>query len=148
MTADRQSCHRKASVAAMWYHLAIIIALLHLEVFIMTRRKKTRSLSRIHNVKTGNIAKLKRASNSDRQSKKRTNNKTKSVYEKFLDSNESAKRDVIAEQEQLRKQAEKQVEKDTELKQKVESEPPTEKPFKSKTNLLDELDNDLGGDIF
>lgn len=49
----------------------------------MTRIKKTRSLKRIHNVKTGSKQKLKRASESDRQTGK-GKKKTLSVYEKYL----------------------------------------------------------------
>ena len=57
----------------------------------MTRRKKTRSLKRIHNVKTGSISKLKRAAGADRQTGKRVSNKTKSVYEKYLEQNPDAR---------------------------------------------------------
>ena len=57
----------------------------------MTRRKKTRSLKRIHNVKTGSISKLKRAESNDRQTGKRVSNKTKSVYEKYLEENPQAR---------------------------------------------------------
>lgn len=57
----------------------------------MTRKKKTRSLKRIHSVKTGNTSKLKRAGDTDRQSSNlKTKNKPKSVYQKFLDKNPDA----------------------------------------------------------
>ena len=126
----------------------VLLRVAVLEVIKMTRRKKTRSLSRIHNVKTGNIAKLKRASNSDRQSKKRTNSKTKSVYEKFLDENSAAKQSVVAEQERLRKQAEHDSKGIDNPRQPEQAIIDKHKTNKSKINLLDELDNDLDGDIF
>ncbi|SIT16031.1 MAG: hypothetical protein C9355_02010 [Thalassolituus maritimus] len=65
----------------------------------MTRKKKTRSLSRIHQVKTGSIKKLKREAGTDRQSGKRTSKKNKSVFEKFLESNPEAKKQLKADQE-------------------------------------------------
>lgn len=69
------------------------------EVVTMTRKKKTRSLSRIHQVKTGSIKKLKREAGTDRQSGKRTSKKNKSVFEKFLESNPDAKKQLKADQE-------------------------------------------------
>jgi hypothetical protein len=62
----------------------------------MTRQKKTRSLKRIHSVKTGNPAKLKREANFDRQTGKRVKNRVPSVYEKFLAENPEAKEQEIA----------------------------------------------------
>lgn len=57
----------------------------------MTRKKKSRSLKRIHSVKTGNISKLKRAGTTDRQSTNlKAKDKPKSVYQKFLDENPDA----------------------------------------------------------
>ena len=57
----------------------------------MTRKKKSRSLKRIHSVKTGNISKLKRAGTTDRQnSNLKDKNKPKSVYQKFLEENPDA----------------------------------------------------------
>lgn len=57
----------------------------------MTRKKKSRSLKRIHSVKTGNISKLKRAGTVDRQnSNLKAKAKPKSVYQKFLDENPEA----------------------------------------------------------
>lgn len=49
----------------------------------MTRAKKTRSLKRIHQVKTGSKQKLKRAADNDRQTGK-GKKKNLSVYEKHL----------------------------------------------------------------
>lgn len=49
----------------------------------MTRSKKTRSLKRIHQVKTGSKQKLKRAIGNDRQGRK-CEQPTLSVYEKYL----------------------------------------------------------------
>jgi len=65
----------------------------------MTRRKKTRSLSRIHKVKTGSIKKLKREAGNDRQSGKRVTRKNKSVFEKFLEANPEAKEQLKADQQ-------------------------------------------------
>ena len=56
----------------------------------MTRKKKSRSLKRIHSVKTGTPSKLKRSSTTDRQSSIKTKDKPKSVYQKFLDENPDA----------------------------------------------------------
>jgi hypothetical protein len=56
----------------------------------MTRKKKTRSLKRIHSVKTGTPSKLKRDSTTDRQASLKTKGKPKSVYQKFLDENPDA----------------------------------------------------------
>jgi hypothetical protein len=57
----------------------------------MTRKKKSRSLKRIHSVKTGNISKLKRAGTTDRQSTNlKAKNKPKSIYQKFLEENPDA----------------------------------------------------------
>ena len=64
----------------------------------MTRIKKTRSLKRIHKVKTGNTAKLKRSAGNDRQTGKRTKKRTPSLYEKFLAENPDAKQQQVAEQ--------------------------------------------------
>lgn len=57
----------------------------------MTRKKKSRSLKRIHNVKTGNASKLKRDAPTDRQNTNlKSKTKPKSVYQKFLDENPDA----------------------------------------------------------
>ena len=57
----------------------------------MTRKKKSRSLKRIHSVKTGNISKLKRAGTTDRQNTNlKAKAKPKSVYQKFLEENPDA----------------------------------------------------------
>lgn len=65
----------------------------------MTRKKKSRSLKRIHGVKTGAIQKLKREAGHDRQTGKRVKNTTKSVFQKFLDENPEAKKDLIKDQQ-------------------------------------------------
>ncbi len=58
----------------------------------MTRIKKTRSLKRIHKVKTGSVSKLKREAGADRQNTKRLKGrKTLSVFEKYLLENPEAK---------------------------------------------------------
>ena len=63
----------------------------------MTRKKKSRSLKRIHNVKTGSVSKLKRAANTDRQSSlSKKKDKPKSIYQKFIDDNPDAAEKQIA----------------------------------------------------
>jgi hypothetical protein len=64
----------------------------------MTRLKKNRSLKRIHKVKTGNAAKLKREAGNDRQTGKRVKNRVPSVFEKFLAENPEAKAALNKEQ--------------------------------------------------
>jgi hypothetical protein len=49
----------------------------------MTRKKKSRSLKRIHGVKTGAIQKLKREAGHDRQTGKRVKNTTKLYSKSF-----------------------------------------------------------------
>lgn len=62
----------------------------------MTRIKKTRSLKRIHKVKTGSISKLKREAGGNRQSTKRLKDrKTLSVFEKYLLENPEAKQALV-----------------------------------------------------
>lgn len=57
----------------------------------MTRKKKSRSLKRIHSVKTGNVSKLKRAGTTDRQnSNLKSKAKPKSIYQRFLEDNPEA----------------------------------------------------------
>tara|TARA_B100000676_G_C17766721_1_gene674483 strand:- start:58 stop:438 length:381 start_codon:yes stop_codon:yes gene_type:complete len=107
------------------------------EAATMTRKKKTRSLSRIHQVKTGSIKKLKREAGTDRQSGKRTSKKNKSVFEKFLDSNPEAKKQLKADQEAARKK---------EGKQRVDSQKDRENKREEETkerdpDLLSLLDN-------
>lgn len=104
----------------------------------MTRQKKTRSLSRIHKVKTGNIAKLKREAGSDRQSSKRIKGrKQASAYEKFLAENPDAKQKALAEQQKDNKPKPKAHEKKAEPRQQ-----PREK------GLLDQLDSKDFNDIY
>jgi len=106
----------------------------------MTRRKKTRSLSRIHKVKTGNIAKLKRDSGNDRQTGKRIKGrKQTSAYEKFLAENPDAKQKAVQEQQQQEERA----------KQAPAKESKPESPAKPKEkNLLDQLDSKDFNDIY
>lgn len=113
----------------------------------MTRQKKTRSLKRIHKVKTGNVKKLKRALGNDRQTGKRVKNKTKSAYEKYLEQNPEAR--------------EKQTQKPTQVSPYAESASASSKEKNSKdkkgadskeksTDLYDEFErsNQGGEDIF
>lgn len=112
----------------------------------MTRKKKSRSLKRIHSVKTGNTAKLKREAGSNRQSNKRLKGRrTQSVFEKFLAENPETKAQMVqqesakaaqdlAAQQQKREQAEQQ--------QAEQEQKPREK------NLLDQLESKDFGDIY
>lgn len=53
----------------------------------MTRKKKTRSLKRIHDVRTGSIKDFKREANNDRQPGKRVKGRrVLSAYEKHMQS--------------------------------------------------------------
>ncbi|MCY0965456.1 hypothetical protein [Parathalassolituus penaei] len=73
----------------------------------MTRQKKTRSLKRIHSVKTGSRSKMKREANFDRQTGKRVKNRVPSVYEKFLAENPEVRdQEVARETARQRKQEE------------------------------------------
>ena len=99
----------------------------------MTRKKKTRSLSRIHKVKTGNISKLKREAGNDRQSSKRLKGRrTLSAYEKFLAENPEAKAKAVQEQRQS---------------QPTQAPTETVKKVKEK-GLLDQLDSKDFNDIY
>ena len=103
----------------------------------MTRKKKTRSLSRIHKVKTGNISKLKREAGNDRQSSKRLKGRrTLSAYEKFLAENPEAKAKAVQEQQQSRTES-----------QPTQTPTETVKKVKEK-GLLDQLDSKDFNDIY
>ncbi|MEE3191640.1 MAG: hypothetical protein VX281_11860 [Pseudomonadota bacterium] len=108
------------------------------EAATMTRKKKTRSLSRIHQVKTGSIKKLKREAGTDRQSGKRTSKKNKSVFEKFLESNPEAKKQLKADQEAAarKKEATQRVDSQKDRENKREEETKERDP-----DLLSLLDN-------
>lgn len=107
----------------------------------MTRKKKTRSLKRIHNVKTGSVAKLKREGGANRQSSKRIKKKTQSVFDKFLDENPAAKKKVI--QDELKAAEQKTV-------QQNDKPAPAEKPEpkEREKNLLDQLESKNFNDIY
>ena len=105
----------------------------------MTRKKKTRSLSRIHKVKTGSISKLKREAGNDRQSSKRIKGrKQTSAYEKFLAENPEAKKQAVNEQQKAQKIAETP---------KPEKAAPKEKTAKDR-GLLDQLESKDFKDIY
>ncbi len=95
----------------------------------MTRKKKTRSLKSIHNVKTGSITKLKKASVSDRQnSNLKAKDKPKSVYQKFLDENPQA--------------AEKQQQSQVTAKEKTNTTPKPAKQDDAKNKAKQRTDAD------
>ncbi|MEN9464679.1 MAG: hypothetical protein RL217_860 [Pseudomonadota bacterium] len=111
----------------------------------MTRAKKTRSLKRIHDVRTGSKSKLKKQLGTDRQVGKRVKGRRiPSTYEKFLAENPAAKEQERLEQlaAQLSiEQTSTSAAKDT-PKTKAE-----DKPERSKS-LLDQLDGNLTKDIY
>ncbi|MDO6681131.1 hypothetical protein Q4551_02410 [Oceanobacter sp. 5_MG-2023] len=114
----------------------------------MTRLKKNRSLKRIHKVKTGNTAKLKREAGNDRQTGKRVKNRVPSVFEKFLADNPDVKAAQNKEQQTDKaaatpKKTERKVEaKDAPL---AASQPKTDAPERS---LLDQLEDKDFKDIY
>ena len=119
----------------------------------MTRKKKTRSLKRIHQVKTGNKSKLKKQAQTDRQKKVNNKNRTKSVYEKFLDENPQVASEVASQQTQLNKQKEleKQMKDQQQAEEKVrqqEIESAKADKAPSDSDLLDQLDKKDINDIF
>lgn len=108
----------------------------------MTRKKKTRSLSRIHKVKTGSISKLKREAGNDRQSSKRIKGRQqKSAYEKYLTKNPDAKQKAVQDQQQAQKSAENKDHIHNKDKK------PEKKQIKDK-GLLDQLESKDFNDIY
>lgn len=108
----------------------------------MTRKKKTRSLKRIHNVKTGSVAKLKREGGANRQSSKRIKKKTQSVFDKFLDENPAAKKKVI--QDELKAAEQKAVQADKATETVTERPEPKER----EKTLLEQLESKDFNDIY
>lgn len=109
----------------------------------MTRVKKTRSLKRIHDVKTGSKSKLKKQLGTDRQVGKRVQGRRiLSAYEKFLLENPEAKAAAISAQ---KKQEQRKVHPEP-APAKPEAEP-LEKPDRNKT-LLEQLDSSNLKDIY
>lgn len=116
----------------------------------MTRQKKTRSLKRIHSVKTGNPAKLKREANFDRQTGKRVKNRVPSVYEKFLAENPEAKEQEIARNAAAQNAAKartEQVENTASVTPAIRTPAEEDKRERSKT-LLEQLDSKDFKDIY
>lgn len=109
----------------------------------MTRKKKTRSLKRIHNVKTGNISKFKKDAENDRQSVRLKNRKkTKSVYQKFLDENP----ELAAKEQQAAQQANKI--SSEQVQDPAPVEPKKDEKNQDKTDLLSQLDDKNFNDIY
>lgn len=110
---------------------------LQLQQIRMTRQKKSRSLKRIHNIKTGSTSKLKQQNNADRQSGKRVKGKrTLSVFEKFLSENPD------------RKNSETRTAPDKTTSTSDLHPTKSKKKQEKKTSLLDELDNKDFDDIY
>lgn len=132
----------------------------------MTRKKKTRSIKRIHNVKTGAVQKLKREAGRDRQTGKRVKNGTKSVFQKFLEENPAAKKELVKDQKiAAHKSAVSGLEKDkkeqikaaelaeiaarkAKYKEERAKERATDDAEVSDSDLLDKLDQNFLGDIY
>lgn len=109
----------------------------------MTRKKKSRSLKRIHNVKTGNISKLKKANATDRQSTRLKNRaKPKSVYQKFLEENPE-----VAEQENKKALQAQQV-SETKAEQEDKAEEPVKESKEREPDLLSQLDDKSFDDLY
>lgn len=106
----------------------------------MTRKKKSRSLSRIHNVKTGSISKFKKDAGSDRQTGKRVKKRTPSAYEKFLAENPEAKEQARQEQQKAATDNKRQA--------SAKQEKPAEKKPEREKGLLDQLDSKDFDDIY
>ncbi|MFY9180465.1 MAG: hypothetical protein WAO12_11905 [Venatoribacter sp.] len=117
----------------------------------MTRVKKTRSLKRIHDVKTGSKSKIKKTNQADRQVGKRVQGRrVPSVYEKFLAENPEAKKQAIIEQQQAeQKQAEKKSE-ERKAASTANSKAPTEKKPKTEREktLFEQFEDVNMKDIF
>ncbi len=122
----------------------------------MTRKKKTRSLKRIHSVKTGTPSKLKRDSTVDRQSSMKAKGKPKSVYQKYLDENP----DAIEKQQQptltaevIAKKAAEKARAEAKLKPKDKPNPKKSdrdeaKEKEREPDLLSQLDNKNFDDFY
>ena len=112
----------------------------------MTRVKKTRSLKRIHDVKTGSKSKLKKQLGTDRQVGKRVQGRrVLSAYEKFLLENPEAKASAVAAQ---KKQEEQRKHKQPQKAVANEDDESTQdKPERNKT-LLEQLDSSNLKDIY
>lgn len=118
----------------------------------MTRIKKSRSLKRIHSVKTGSKSKIKKALIRSGQDQGKTKaprvRKQLSAYEKYLLENPEAKSDAIAESLKAEHNASAKAEKAAQLKKKEDQEDnKVEKAEKSKT-LLEQLDDFKLKDIY
>ncbi len=132
----------------------------------MTRKKKTRSLKNIHNIKTGNPAKLKREAGTDRQKTKRLKGRRiPSVFEKFLEENQEAKKALTKDELNATQKAEQ---KRTPTRERIEpatqttTEPTPQQPRKTQSakkaeqdaqpepsnDLLDQLDSSSFKDIY
>ncbi len=116
----------------------------------MTRKKKSRSLKRIHSVKTGNVSKLKRAGTTDRQNTNlKSKAKPKSVYQKFLEENpEAAEKQVQPVPNEIKaKEAEKAaaIEPKRQKEKKAEAQEPKEE---REPDLLSQLDNKNFNDFY
>ena len=116
----------------------------------MTRKKKTRSLKRIHGVKTGSISKFKKEAGTDRQSTRLKNRtKSKSVYQKFLDENPEI---AAEEQRKAAQQSAKQNNSDTAQADSIAEhevkEAPKPKSDKQSDDVLAELDKKNFDDLY
>jgi hypothetical protein len=128
----------------------------------MTRKKKTRSLKRIHSVKTGTPSKLKRDSTTDRQASLKTKGKPKSVYQKFLDENPDAiekqqqpatpaQEAAILAAEKAKLEANKKLKdkpKNSAKPKKSDRETPVETESEREPDLLSQLDNKNFNDFY
>lgn len=115
----------------------------------MTRVKKTRSMKRIHSIKTGSKSKLKKQLGTDRQGRKDHQGKrTLSAYEKFLQANPEAAAEARQQQIQQQQQAEARKESDQPYSSKDSSKPDSKAQPERKKDLLEQLDEKQLKDVF
>lgn len=117
----------------------------------MTRKKKSRSLKRIHQVKTGNKSKLKKAANTNRQNQLNGKKRTKSAYEKYLEQNPEVAQAEAKKQTQLnnKNQREQQAVVDAQQAEQQKAEQKSAKQAEEKDpDLLGQLDNKTFDDMY
>lgn len=113
----------------------------------MTRVKKTRSLKRIHDVKTGSKSKLKKQLGADRQVGKRVQGRrVLSTYEKFLAANPEAKE--AAKDAQLQAEHKALSSKAEDKNDAPRNETASKEKRERSKNLLDQFEDSNTKDIY
>lgn len=109
----------------------------------MTRQKKSRSLKRIHKVKTGSASKLKKQAPHDRQGTKKVKKRVPSAYEKYLAEHPEAARQAKASTQKPSNKSQEDAKKAASISKTSEAE-----KYEPKKSLLDQLDDKDFGDIY